>query len=87
VDGDALSVGTRGTVKAPPENLTTVGAPITLQPEAAVNGPTAWMEHEPDSRSPAGSVIVPVIVVVWANTGKQSDSSRWIRISFSVFSK
>jgi hypothetical protein len=77
-------VGANPTLNDPPEKVTTVGAPITRQPAAAVNGPTACMEHDPASGSPAGSLIVPVTVVVWANAGTQSASNRQIRISFSV---
>jgi hypothetical protein len=39
--GLALSVGAREALNVPPENVTVMGAPITLHPVAAVNAPTA----------------------------------------------
>jgi hypothetical protein len=81
----ALSVGARAAEKEPPEKSTTIGAPVTRQPVAALNGPTACIEHDPESGSPAGSVIVPVTVVVCAAAALAATSnSRIMRVSLIV---
>jgi hypothetical protein len=83
----ALSVGARAAENEPPEKGTTMGAPVTRQPVAALNEPTAWIEHDPESGSPAGSVIVPVTVVVCAAAVAAANNSRMMRVSLIVISE
>jgi hypothetical protein len=68
----------------PAVNLTLTAAPITRHPAAALNGPTVWMEHDPDRRSPAASVIVPVTVVVCAAAIKQVQSRSIVVRIFGI---
>jgi hypothetical protein len=76
----ALSVGAKDAENEPPEKLTTMGAPVTRQPSAALNGSMAWIEQDPESRSPAASVIVPVTVVVCATAAHDQRRRTAIRI-------
>ena len=73
-------MGARDAENEPPEKLTTIGAPVTRQPSAALNGSMAWIEQEPESRSPAASVIVPVTVVVCAAAAHDQRRRIAIRI-------